>query len=422
MHPYRLLTTLALTTLLACDHDDHDAVPHDADVSAPIAGAPGRPAESPTAAKHLGDVQTMPNAQAVFAETIKLIEDKYVDAAVDRDALYTGATEGLLARLYQVGDHPVNTLMSPRELEELRAGTAGAIVGVGVEIGQSAGVVVVLNTIPGGPAAKAGLQPGDRILGIGEARVNNLSLGQVVDKIRGADGTQVDLFLQRDTEEWHATVTRAKVEMQNVGVPLLDGDVGYLALRGFAETTPAELDAAIAGLQAKGMRSLILDLRDCPGGLFDAAITIAGRFLREGQAIAGVAHRGGDTKHHVTAADGPHADSAALPLVVLVGPHTSSGAEVVADALQTHGRATLVGQPTLGKDSVEHVHALSNGWGLKLTGGRLIGAAGEPRNGKGVTPRLPVPADDDEHKPPTSLDGDADAAISVARAWLRERR
>jgi carboxyl-terminal processing protease len=100
---------------------------------------------------------------------------------------------------------------------------------------------------------------------------------------------------------------------------------------------------------------------------------------------------------------------------VLVGPHTASGAEILADALQTHKRATVIGQPTLGKDSVEGVHELSNGWGLKLSSARLSSASGEPRAGKGVQPTLPVPAAADAA-------ADADAALSVARAWLRERR
>lgn len=107
--------------------------------------------------------------------------------------------------------------------------------------------------------------------------------------------------------------------------------------------------------------------------------------------------------------DGPYRD---VPVAVLVGPHTASGAEVVADALQHHGRATLVGSDTLGKDSVEQVHKLANGWGLKLTSGRLLGADGRPRGGEGVHPRLPVPTTDEP--------GD-DAALAVARAWLQGR-
>jgi len=410
----RLILALALT--LACDHDhDHDQHDQhdaqDADVPA-LAGANTKP-DKDHAERHLGDNQVMPNARAVFAETLKMIEDKYVDPAVDLDALYTGATEGALARLYQVGDHPVNNLLSPRELEELTTGTVGAIVGIGVEITNTTGVVTIVHAIPGGPAEKAGLRPGDRILGIGDERLQGLTLAAVVDKIRGAAGTEVDLFVQRDTEEWHQALTRASVALQNIEAPTIDGDIGYLKIRGFAETTPAELDAAIADLQAKGMRSLILDLRDCPGGLLDAAVTVTGRFLARDQAIAGIRERAGETKQYKAEVDGPH-PAKQLPLAVLVGPHTASGAEILADALQTHQRATVIGQPTLGKDSVEHVHKLSNGWGLKLSSGRLLAASGQPRAGKGVQPQLPVPVAEDA--------ADADAAISVARAWLRERR
>lgn len=419
--------TLALT--LACDHDADapEVDEHDADAPAALAGNPGKhekheqheqheqqDKQSKPPAHHVDDVQVMPNARAGFAEILKLIEDKYIDADVDLDALYTGATEGMLARLYQVGDHPVNNLLSPRELEELTAGTVGSIVGVGVEIGNLGGVIVVIHPIPGGPAEKGGIAAGDRILAIDGARTHGLTLAQVVDKIRGAAGTEVDLFVQRDTEEWHAQLKRATVAIQNITVHDEGGDIGRLAIRSFAENTPAELDAAIADLQAKGMRALILDLRDCPGGLLDTAVAVAGRFLRKGQTIAGLHSRSEQPRHYVTEVDGPHKDD--FPLAVLVGPHTASGAEILADALQTHQRATVIGQPTLGKDSVEHIHKLSNGWGLKLSNGRLLNAAGQPRAGKGITPTLPVPISE-------QADEQADdAAVSVARAWLRERR
>lgn len=413
---HSVLTTLALTLALACDHEAPDVDEADADLAAPVAGAPktlDKHHAQPASEKYLGDAQAMPDAEAAFAETLKLIDHDYVDAKVDRDALFTGATEGLLARLYQVGDHPVNTLLSPRDLEELTSGTAGAIVGVGVAIEHVAGVVVVRDVIAGGPAAAAGLLAGDRILAIDDVRVHDLTIAQVVDRIRGAAGTKVDLFVQRDTEEWHAALTRATVAIQNVEAPGLDGDVGYLKLRGFAETTPAELDAAIVDLRNKGMRSLILDLRECPGGLLDAAVAVAGRFLADGQPIGGLASRGGEDKPLRAVGDGQFVKG--LPLAVLIGPHTSSGAEILADALKHSERATLIGAPTLGKDTVEHIHKLSNGWGLKLSGSRLLAASGEPRLGKGITPTLPVPvAKDDDHGP-------EDAALSVARAWLRER-
>jgi carboxyl-terminal processing protease len=402
------LPTVLLALALACDHE-HDE-PEDADEHAlapavPRAGGEAGKHVRPAAPEHLGDVQVMPDAKAAFAETLALIDKNYFDPKVDPDALYTGATEGLLARLYQIGDHPVNALLSPRELEELTRGTEGAIVGVGVAIEHVAGVVVVREVIAGGPAAQADLRAGDRILAIDGDRVHTRTIAQVVDKIRGAAGSKVDLFIQRDTEEWHAELTRATVAMRNVEVGAPEDGIAVLALKSFAENTPAELDAAVADLETKGTKALILDLRECPGGLLDTAVAIAGRFLAAGQSIVSVQDRDGAARPHVAAADGPYRD---LPLAVLVGPHTSSGAEVLADALQTHGRATVVGADTLGKDSVEHIHRLANGWGLKLTGGRLLGADGRPRDGQGIHPRLPVPGDDE-------------AALSVARAWLRER-
>jgi carboxyl-terminal processing protease len=408
----RSLSLILLTLALACDHDGPEPEDHDADepvvARAPAPAEPAEPAEHarPGAPpEHDGGVQTMPAAEAAFAEVLKLIEDGYIDAKLDRDALYTGATEGMLARLYQVGEHPVNALLNPRELEELMHDTTGSIVGVGVEIAHTAGVIVINRVIAGGPAAIGGLEPGDRILGVDGQRVHDLSLPEVVDKIRGAAGSKVDLFVQRDTEEWNASLTRATVTMQNVGPAELEDGVAVLPIRAFAENTPGELDAAVADLRSRGMRALVLDVRECPGGMLDAAVAVTARFLARGQTIAAMQARDGAARPFVAESDGPHRD---LPIAVLVGPHTASGAEVLADALQHHGRAVVIGGDTLGKDSVEHIHKLANGWGLKLTQGRLLGADGRAREGKGIHPRLTVP-------------GDNAAALSVARAWLRER-
>ena len=410
---------LALLTTLACDPDaaderdviDDPAAPHRSGAAAPV-GRPDRPGHD------LGDPPGMPDAQRAFDRALELIGEHYVDPQVDRDVLYTGALEGALARLIQLDGHPVNELLSPRALTELLHGTAGTIVGVGIVIEHVADVVVVRDVIADGPAARGGLQRGDRILGIDGERLTGRKLVEIVDKIRGPAGTDVALFVQRDVEEWQLKLTRATVAIDNVESRLLDDGVGYVRLRGFAETTAAELAAAIAALQAAGMRALIVDLRDCPGGLLDSAVTVAGRFLARGQAIATVVGREGAEARHVAEADGPWRE---LPLVALIGPATASGAEIVADALATHGRGTLIGETTLGKGTVENIHELGNGWALKLSTGRFLGASGQALQGKGVRPHLPATAGDEKTRADQAIDAvvdGQDAALSVARSWL----
>lgn len=407
------LLTLAL---FACDPAPEDAAaPEAIDVAAPVLAEAPAPAKAPTRSH----AEAMPDAEKAFAAARKLIAEHYVDAAVDPGALYTGAVEGMLARLGQPAAHPINELLAPRELAELLHDTGGTIVGVGVMIEQVAGILVIREVIAGGPAGAAGLQRGDRILEIDGVRVQGKPMVEIVDKIRGAAGTSIDLFVQRDTEEWHEKLVRQTVAIQNVEAKPLGDKLGYLRLRGFAETTPAEFDAALEALQKGGAEALVLDLRACPGGLLDAAIAISGSLLRDGQAIVTTTMRDEPVKAAVAKGDGRwHA----LPLAVLIGPETASGAEILADALATHKRATLIGAPTFGKGTVESIHELGNGWAIKLSTGRFVGAGGEPLAGRGVKPHLPVPvAADAPLDPLDAVPSEADSALTVAKTWLEDQ-
>ncbi|MCA9661887.1 MAG: PDZ domain-containing protein [Myxococcales bacterium] len=366
----------------------------------------------------------MPGAEKAFFQALDIIGERYVDP-VDREALFTGALEGVMGRLIQIDGHPINVLLSPEELDELLSGTKGTIVGVGVMIEFVADVLVVRDVIPGGAAAAAGLQRGDRILGIDGDRVAGMDLHEVVGRIRGPAGSEVVLFVQRDTEEWDQKLTRDVVTIRNVEAKMLDPEkgLGYLRLRGFAETTADELDAALEELAGAGMKRLVIDVRHCPGGLLDAAVTITSRFLRDGDAVVAIADRHKGDKELRAEGDGRWRE---LPMAVLVGPKTASSAEILADALATHAGATLIGAPSMGKGSVESIHELDNGWALKLSSGRFVGASGELRLGHGVRPHLPVSLGEDHgHSKPAALDdvgaGD-DVALELARSWLSGER
>lgn len=409
------LLTLAL---FACDPDvDVDEAPEGASAAAPAlaATAPATTTKAPAPAR----TEAMPDAEKAFVKARELIAEHYVDPAIGAGELYTGAVEGMLARLGPPGGHPVNELLDPRGLAELVSGTGGTIVGIGVMIEQVAGVVVVKQVISGGPAAKAGLRGGDRILEIDGVRAQGRPLVEIVDQIRGAAGTGLDLFVQRDTEEWHEKLVRATVAIENVEAKKIGDALGYVRLRGFAETTPAEFDAAVASLQEAGAKALVLDLRACPGGVLDAAIAVTGSLLRDGQAIVTTTGRDEPPKVATARGDGRwHA----LPLVALIGPGTASGAEILADALTAHERATLIGQSTFGKGTVESIHELGNGWAIKLSSGRFVGAGGEPLPGRGVTPDVPVPvAADAQPDPLEAVPGEDDAALAIARTWLKDQ-
>lgn len=360
----------------------------------------------------------MPDAERAFAQALEIIDERYVDAA-DRDKIFTNALDGVMAGLIQIDGHPINALLSPDELGELLSGTRGTIVGVGVMIEMVADVLVVRGVVPGGAAEAAGLQRGDRILGIDGQRIAGQELAEIVGKIRGPAGTEVELFLQRDTEEWEQKLRRDIVELQNVDSRSFADGIGYVRLRGFAETTAEELDAALTKLEAEGMKRLIVDLRHCPGGLLSAGVTITSRFLSAGDEVVSITDRKKGDKTMVATEDGRWRE---LPLAVLIGPWTASSAEIMADALATHAGATLVGAPSMGKGSVESIHDLDNGWALKLSSGRFVGASGELRLGRGVEPQLPAPEaaghGKSKPRPVDELDDGTDVALGLARSWL----
>ena len=400
-----------------------DAEPRAAEGPTQRVHAPPSPATRNVEKKHEKLVESlrspMPDAKEAFAEIAELIEADYVDGPLSEDALWTAAIDGVMSHLIQHGDHPINTLMSPEEVAELKIGTSGQLVGIGVMIERVADVVVIRGAIPGGPAEAAGLQAGDRILGVDDQRLKDMSLREVVDLIRGKEGSSVELFVQRDTEEWTASLIRGTIAVRNVETTMLSDDLGYLRIRGFAENTTAEFDDAMAALAEEGMQRMILDLRGCPGGMLESALDVSERLLPAGLRVVSMKSRDGEVEHLETESEDPWES---LPLVVLTGPHTASGAEILAEALSHHERARVVGEPTFGKGTVERVHELSHGWAVKLSVSRFLGPDGAPNLGVGVRPDLLVPGDEatKKHVPVADLDPDADHQLSAAMELLED--
>lgn len=374
-------------------------------------------ADSRTDKVHAARVSApMPNAREGFEEIAALLEAHYVDGPLSEDELWTAAIDGVMARLIQHGDHTINALLRPEDLAELKIGTEGRLVGIGVMIERVADVVVVRGVLPDSPAQKAGLDAGDRILGIDGERLKGKSLRDVVDAIRGDEGSTLDLFVQRDTEEWTATLTRHSIAVSNVEGRILETGVGYVRVRGYAANTVEEFDATMATLAEEGMTRLVLDLRGCPGGLLQAALDMTDRFLAPGQRIVTIRGRDHSEKHLLSETEDPWET---LPVVVLTDRHTASGAEILADALSHHDRARIVGETTFGKGTVESIHELSDGWALKLSVSRFLGPGGEPRLGRGVNPDLHIPATSaTEHVELDEIDVQADPPLRAALELL----
>jgi carboxyl-terminal processing protease len=423
IHPIRTTSILLAASLFACDSpEDAEAASEAIEVESAEAPSPALHAAASAPGPEMAPskpAEVVPDARRTFEQVVELIETQYVEGPLHQDILWTAATQGVLDHLIQLPEHRINKLLSPRDLAELEAGTKGRLLGVGIIIERVADVVVVRGVIPSSPAEQARIAPGDRILGIDGERVRELDLEQIVDRIRGEEGSRVELFLQRDTEEWNETLTRGEVEVPSVEGRVLSPSVGYVRLTSFGEQTPDELDQLLSTLQDQGMKSLVLDLRHCPGGLFEEAIETSDRFLAPGLRIVTLVDRDGKPTHWDAQTE--HAWQE-LPLVVLVGEDTASGGEIMADALAHHGRGTTVGTSTMGKSTVESIMELGNGWGLKLSISRFELASGRVTHGQGLKPQIRVPGVEDARR--TQLDelsADTDPQLAAALELLQAR-
>jgi carboxyl-terminal processing protease len=329
----------------------------------------------------------------VLARALSHIENTYVDE-VDQDALVHGAIRGMVQTL-----DPHSTYLDPEEYRILASDTSGRFGGIGVEIDVRDGWLHVTRVIEDGPAAAAGVRPGDRFLAIEGRMARDLPIDEAVRRMRGEPGTRVRVRLRRPGQDdaVDVTITRATVELRAVETRLLPDRLLYVRLRAFQETTAAELrraldQAAAEAARAGGVRGVLLDLRDNPGGLLQQAVLVSDEFLASG-VIVTTKGRGGQVLDEARArASGTRPD---WPMVVLVNGYTASAAEIVAGALQDHRRAVVVGQRTWGKGSVQNVIELPDQSALKLTIARYYTPSGRSIQATGIEPDVTLdPVDD----------------------------
>lgn len=309
----------------------------------------------------------------VFQEVVELVADQYVDE-VDRSALYESAIEGLLDGL---GD-PNTSFISARAYEEFQIRTtSGEYGGVGLEVVERDGFVTVVAPVPGTPAARAGIRPGDRFVEIDGRPAEGWPVDRAVQVLRGEPGSAVDVEMGRPgvEEPIPFTLTREVIQLRAVPFSTVLGDgIGYVPLQVFRSTSAAEVEAAVDSLVDGGARGVILDLRGNPGGLLDQGIGITQLFLERGATVVETRGRARGQSQSF-ASDRPPVFPD-LPVVVLVDAYSASASEIVAGALQDHDRALVVGQPTFGKGSVQTLSQLSGGSVLRLTTARWFTPVG----------------------------------------------
>jgi carboxyl-terminal processing protease len=318
----------------------------------------------------------------LLAEVLEHIKAEYVEEVSDKD-LIQAAIRGMVSNL-----DAHSAYLDREQFEEVRISTSGEYSGVGIEVMLDNGVVRVVAPIEGTPAARAGVKAGDTILSIDGIAVDPEQLEDTIDRMRGDSGTKVNIAIARAgfPEPLEFELERESVHVQSVRRALLDDGIGYVRISQFSDRTPRDVERAISALKKEAradLNGLVLDLRNNPGGVLEAAVGVADLFLEKGLIVSAIG-RAADAKFAMQAAPGDVMGGA--PIVVLVNAGSASASEIVAGALRDHQRAALVGQKTYGKGSVQTVMPLSNGQALKITTSRYFTPSGASIHKTGIVP------------------------------------
>ena len=376
-------------------------------VACPLAGnaAAGRKVDAvPSAAA----ADSLPWEDArLFAEVYARIKREYVDDVNDHE-LMEKAVRGMVSAL-----DPHSAFLDSEEFEEIRLSTMGSYPGIGIEVVAEGAGVKILRPIEGSPAEQAGMQSGDLIVKIDGVDIG-ADLAGAINRMRGPAGSTVKLTVRRgaSTELLDFSLRRAKVDVRSVAQQMLEPGYGYLRITSFSETTSADVARALARLKRDspgGLKGLVLDLRNNPGGVLEAGAAVADAFLEHGL-IVSADGRTADAQFRMQATSGDLINGAAL--VVLVNGGSASAAEIVAGALKDHGRAELVGHKTYGKGSVQTVMPLSHGGALKLTTSRYFTPSGASIHDKGILPDILIVGPD---QPPADLGADLPSGALTQR-------
>ncbi len=331
----------------------------------------------------------------VFTKVLSYIESHYVEDLSETDLMY-GAARGLTDVL-----DPHSRFMDPEEYGRLKKETEGneEIEGIGIDVEKRKNRFVIISPIEGSPAARAGIEPGDVIKRVDGVEISTLEFDEAVARMQGPGGSEVTLVVERRNRELTFKIRRAKYEVKAVEGKLLEDGVAYVKLRVFAAGVDTTLEKLLDQLSGKGqkngngLKGLVLDLRRNPGGLLDQGIRVADLFVADGLIVKTVGKGG-----HVMDEAKAHSRGtwSGFPMIVVVDGATASAAEIVAGALQDHGRAVVLGTQTFGKGSVQTVIDLDGcggkPCGLKLTVARYYTPKGRSIQGQGITPNVVVDA------------------------------
>jgi len=341
-----------------------------------------------------------------FAEVFNAIKQGYVEPVEDKQ-LITHAISGMLANL-----DPHSAYLDADAFKDLQVSTQGEFGGLGIEVGMEDGLVKVVSPIEDTPAYRAGVKSGDLIFKLDDTPVKGMTLNDAVKKMRGKPNTPIKLSILRkgEAKPLEISIVRDVIKVQSVKSKLIEPGLGYLRITQFQEETAPDLvrhfdklAQADAAAKGSGLKGLVLDLRNDPGGLLHSAIGVSAAFLPPGSVVVSTDGRIEDAKHKYSAASSDYlrngredyiaklpAEARSVPLIVLVNGGSASASEIVAGALQDHKRAVIMGTQTFGKGSVQTVLPLSAQTAIKLTTARYYTPLGRSIQAKGIAPDIVV--------------------------------
>lgn len=312
--------------------------------------------------------------------TIQFIEKNFVDG-VDKDKIMNGAVSGAMDAL---GD-PHSAYLDSKMYKELMTHTEGTFGGIGVVMGLKDKEVTVVSSIEGTPGAEAGIRTGDKIMKVDGVETRDVALDQIAAKIRGEAGTKVVLTIQREgEEEKEYELVRSNIEIKTVGSAMLEDNVGYIRIAAFSEHTGKDVERVYRELEEQGVRAIVLDLRNNPGGLLTASVEVSRLFVPRGK-IVSIVKRDGTKETHESYLENPR-----YPVAVLINGGSASASEIVAGAIQDTGAGTIIGMKSYGKGSVQAVVPMYGGDAIKLTVARYYTPNDRCIDGIGIVPDVEV--------------------------------
>jgi carboxyl-terminal processing protease len=320
----------------------------------------------------------------VFSNVLTLLQEHYVDP-IDPHEVITGAINGMLTSL-----DPHSSYLTPDDFKELQEETHGSFSGIGIEITMKDGILTVVSPIEDTPAYQAGIQAGDQIIRVDDSLTKDMTLMDIVKKLRGKKGTKVTVTIFRS--DWKDlkdfTLTRDEIPVQSVKSMELEPGMFYVRISNFQSNTTRDFRKTLRQEdEKKPIEGLILDLRNNPGGLLDQAVKIADVFLEKGIIVS---TRGRDESQNMVFEAQADEKQYTFPLIVMVNGGSASASEIVAGALQDQGRAIVLGTVTFGKGSVQTIVPMGDGAGLRLTTARYYTPSGDSIQAKGIKPDIAV--------------------------------